>query len=109
MGIYMIWSVICVIMMIFGICAWISKSPVRFWNVGQEIQVSNIKKYNRAVAKLWVVFAAGFEVIGLPIMGGQNSAGVVITILGAMFLSIALMIAYTRIEKKYRVYYNHER
>lgn len=104
MRVYLIWAVGCSVLFVFGTYAWFAKKPVSFWTINQKIQVSNIKKYNRAVAKLWFVFAAGLAVLGLPLMAGQNSAWIVITILGAMFWAIAFMIVYTRIEKKYRIY-----
>ena len=30
---------------VLGIISWRSEKPVRFWNISQEIQVSDIKKY----------------------------------------------------------------
>jgi len=41
--------------------------------------------------------------LGVPLLQGQNTAGVILPILGAMFLSIIAMAVYvTVIEKKYR-------
>lgn len=104
MYIVCMWLVISGIFVILGIAAWNSKKAVRFWTLSQQIQVSDVKKYNRAVAKMWFVFAVIFSVIGLPVLAGQNSAWIVFTILGGMFWAVALMAVYTRIEKKYRIY-----
>lgn len=104
MYIVCMWLVISGIFVILGIAAWNSKKAVRFWTLSQQIQVSDVKKYNRAVAKMWFVFAVIFSVIGLPVLAGQNSAWIVFTILGGMFWAVALMTVYTRIEKKYRIY-----
>ena len=89
---------------VLGIISWRSEKPVRFWNISQEIQASDIKKYNRAVSKMWFVFAVYLAAAGLPVLAGQNNAWIVWTILGSMFGAIALMIVYVKIEKKYRIY-----
>ena len=102
MKLYLFWLAGDAVTLIFGIYAWLAKEPVRFWTVGQKIQVNSIKKYNRAVAKLWFLLTIGLAVLGLPLISGQNSAWIVVTILGTVFLSIIFMAVYTRIEKKYR-------
>ena len=44
-----------------------------------------------------------FTLIGLPLLDGQNSGLIIISILGAMLISIAAMVAYVvGIEPKYR-------
>ncbi|MCI9124742.1 MAG: hypothetical protein HFH35_11850 [Eubacterium sp.] len=87
-----------------GIYALISKSPVRFWNIQQKIEVTDIKKYNRVMAKMWILSAVLFIALGIPLLlVKQNSAWAVISILGIMFWAIGLMVVYTFIEKKYRI------
>lgn len=98
------WLLTSGIFVFFGIWARISKKPVSFWSFSQQIQVRDVKKYNRAVAKLWFVSAAIFVGIGLPLLAGQNSPWIVVTILGGMFLAIAMIVVYLRIEKKYRIF-----
>ena len=62
-----------------------------------------MKGYNRALGKLWCVYVVLFTFIGLPLLDGQNSGLIVITILAAMFISIGAMVAYAvGIEPKYR-------
>lgn len=99
-----IWLTASVLFAGIGLTAWNAKKAVRFWNITQQIQVRNVRKYNQAVAKMWFVFAGLFAVAGLPLLGGQNSPWIICSILGSMFLSIGLMIVYVRIEKKYRVH-----
>ncbi len=102
---YIIWSVMAVVFVLFGIYARAAKKPVSFWTVQVAIEVRDVKKYNRAVSKLWFGFAVLFEAIGFPLaLAGQQSAWAVVPIIGGMFWAIALAVVYTRIEKKYRIY-----
>lgn len=101
-GTFCIWLLASCMSAVIGFVSWRSKKAVGFWNLSQKIQVSDVRKYNHAVAKMWFVFSGIFAGIGLPILT-QNPIWAVITILGAVFSAIALMIVYTRIEKKYRL------
>ncbi len=102
---YLGWMIMSVVFYGLGGYAWVADKPVRFWNIAQQIQVCNIKKYNRAVAKMWVVFAFFWNVTGLPLLlAEQNSVWIVFSILGGMAWSIALMVVYAGIEKRYRIY-----
>lgn len=60
------------------------------------------KKSGRLLGKLWCVFSVIFILLGLPLLAGQNSALIIISILGMMFEMIGTMIVYTHIEEKYR-------
>lgn len=100
---FLVWSSVGIFFFIIGGYSLKAKRPVRFWNIQKEIEVSDTKKYNRAVAKLWFAFGSVMILLGLPLLAGQNSPIAVISILGMMFASIFLMVTYTRIEKKYRV------
>lgn len=74
-----------------------------FWANANVFEVSDVKKYNRAVAKLFGTFGIVLIVLGLPLLAGQNSAWAMLSIVGVMMESIAAMVVYTVvIEKKYR-------
>lgn len=80
-----------------------SAKPFGFWANAEVAQMRDVKGYNRALGKLWCVFGVLLILIGLPILLGEKSAGVIITILGTMLLSIGVMIVYVVvIEPKYR-------
>lgn len=67
------------------------------------IEITDLKKYNRATGSLFCIFGIVFIISGIPMMEGQNSAMILISILGVMFEVIAAMIVYTLvIEKKYK-------
>lgn len=80
-----------------------SAKPFGFWANAEVAEIKDVKGYNRALGKLWCVFGVLLILIGIPILLGENSAGVIITILGTMLLSIGAMVVYTVvIEPKYR-------
>lgn len=65
--------------------------------------VSDVKKYNRAVGLLFCFFGVVFILLGTPLLAGQNSPWIIISILGAMFEAIFAMVIYVLvIEEKYR-------
>lgn len=102
---FIIWEALPVFFLIMGIITYTSKSakPFGFWANAKVPEIIDVKAYNRALGKLWFVFAVLLGLLGIPLLGGQNSAGPVFTILGTVFLSIAMMVIYTVvIEKKYR-------
>ncbi len=100
---FVIWSAVCVILAGIGIWARRSKKAVSFFAGVEAPKVRDIRKYNRAVAVLWFVYAALFELLGLPLLFfRQNSAVFLVPVLGAALLSIALMIACSRILEKHR-------
>jgi len=62
-----------------------------------------VKKYNGAVSKLFIGYGIVFILLGLPMLSGQNSPWIILSIGGIMAESIAAMVIYTVvIEKKYR-------
>ncbi|NBJ98860.1 hypothetical protein D5282_16425 [bacterium 1xD8-48] len=77
--------------------------PFGFWANANTAPVSNVAAYNRALGKLFTVAGIVFILLGLPLLQGQNKAGVIISILGTMVECIVLMAVYTvKIEGKYR-------
>ena len=79
--------------------------PIGFWaNVEQLPKVNDINGYNRAVGKLWCAYGVAIALLGLSLLGGV--LGVILTILGTCWVSIALMVIYSVvIVKKYEVKY----
>ena len=87
---------------IYTMCA-NTQRPFGFWANARPFEVTDVKAYNKALGKLWIVFGAVVMVLGLPLLGGQNSAGIILSILGCMVLSIAAMVVYVVvIEPRYR-------
>jgi len=110
---FFIWLFISFLFIALGIYAFVCKKQVYFgfWaspfgirtHAEQNFPVNDLKAYNRAVGKLWIVFGIVLACLGLPILKGQNSPLIIFTILGTMAETIMVMAVYvTVIEKKYR-------
>lgn len=100
---YIVWALCGCIFFALGISAFVSKKPVGFYaNTKEPPKVTDVRAYNRAVGTLWTVCGAVFILLGLPLLAGQNSPLVLISIFGVVFECIALIAVYVCIEQKYR-------
>ncbi len=98
-----IWTVCACIFLIIGITTWNSQKETGFFTGVKPNQMKDVKAYNHAVAKIWFVFAILFELLGMPFLFfEQNSPIFLLSGIGTMFLVIGIIIAYMRIEAKYR-------
>ena len=100
---FIAWFAVGVLMIGMGICALFSKKPVNFWANANIGEVNHCKRYNCAVAKLFCLYGIVFIVLGIPLLAGQNSAWIFLSVVGVMIESIMAMVVYTLvIEKKYK-------
>lgn len=102
---FIIWLLVSIAFIILGIYSCCSKKEVAFgfWVNADTFLVNDVKAYNHAVGKLWIVFGIVFGVLGIPLLRGQNSPLIILSILGVMVEAITAMVIYvTVIEKKYR-------
>ena len=100
---FFIWCLCGCLFIGIGVAAFFSKKPAGFWSNIEVFSVTDVKKYNRAVGKLFVVFGLVFIVLGLPLLAGQNSPYAIFSVLGVMISVIVLMAIYiTVIERKYK-------
>ncbi len=101
---FIIWSLVSAILFGISVLAWRSKKPVGFFTGVKPFEVNDTKKYNHSVAALWFVYAILIEICGIPLLFlEQNSVGFIPVILGVVVITIALLIVYSQIEKKYRL------
>ena len=101
---FVIWVFVSLVFVAIGICDLRAKEVVGFWSNGKKplVDEENIKAYNRAVGILWIAYAVVFMLLGFPLLAGDNSPLVVITLLGSLAEIVALMAVYVLvIEKKY--------
>ncbi len=101
---FIIWTIISIVFVYIGITTRKSNKPVNLFTFSDVPKVNDVKGYNRAVSNLWLVFTVLFEMIGISLLFiKQNSPFVVLIVLGVVFLVIGMMVAYIKIESKYRV------
>ena len=79
-----------------------AEKPAGFWANAETIKVSDIKGYNRAIGLLFISYGVIFILLGIPLLGGQNNAFILLSAVGVMFETIVIMAVYTLvIVKKY--------
>ena len=101
---FIIWSLNALIFPALGISCLKQKDAVGFFTLREAPKVTDVRKYNKAVAKLWFVSGIIFEALGVPLLFlEQNSPLFVPVILGTFALIIGLIVVYMRIENKYRI------
>lgn len=89
----------------YGLWAVFSKKqkPFGFWANAEQFPVRDVKGYNRALGILFFAFGVIFALLGIQLLNGQNSAGIMLSVLGTMLEVIVMMGIYILvIEKKYR-------
>ena len=100
---FVIWSAVCAVFIGIGISCLKSDKAVGFFTTGKPPVMKDDKRYNRAVAKLWFVFAAIFEVIGIPLFTlEQNSPQVILLVFAVLICVISFIAFYLKIESKHR-------
>ena len=102
---FAVWSAAGAAFIVLGIYVSFSKKEKAFgfWANAKTPPVTNIEKYNRALGRLECIYGVVFILLGLPLLAGQNSPLLIVSILGALFSAIAAMAVYEiGIVKKYR-------
>lgn len=102
---FIVWTILGFSFIGMGIYSIKAKKKVAFsfWANAEMFPVNDAAAYNRAVGKLWLVFGVVLLLLGIPLLKGQDSAALIVPILGTMAESIVAMGVYvTVIEKKYR-------
>ncbi len=102
---FIIWSVMGVGFIGMGIYDYCAKTtrPFGFWSNAKVADIKDVPAYNKALGKLFVAFGIIFIILGLPLLAGQNSPWIILSIAGVMVLAIISMAVYTiGIEAKYR-------
>ena len=99
---FIIWALVGVVIISLGIIDMFSKKPVGFWANVESVKVKDVKRYNRATGILFIVYGVVFVLLGIPLLEGQNSPYIIISIVGVMLETIIFMAVYSLvIEKKY--------
>lgn len=100
---FIIWAIVGCTMIGIGIWDLFSKKAVGFWANTKIFPVKDIKGYNRATGKLFIIYGVFFIALGIPLLGGQNTPYILLSVLGVVIETIAIMAIYSLvIEKKYK-------
>ena len=93
---FVIWTAVSCIFIGIGIYDLRTKShkEVGFWANVKTPSMSDVKAYNRAVGRLFIVYGIVMILLGLPLLGGQNSPAIILTIVGLLLETIAIMAVY---------------
>ena len=103
MAAFFIWCGCFLCFLILGIFCFFSRKQVGFWANAKPFPVSDIRGYNRACGFLWIFYSLLGILTGLPLLTPQNSALVLLSIVGVLADTILLILIYALvIEKKYR-------
>ena len=99
---FVIWSMVFLVFLGIGIWSWQSDKAIGFYTGTKPPEVTDVRKYNHSVAVLWFVYAGLFELLGLPFLLMKHNKLVFLwAVAGVPVISIALMIVYNRILRKY--------
>lgn len=100
---FVIWSIVAVIFLGIGISCRKSNEAVGFFTGCKPPAVEDVKRYNKAVSKLWFVSAGTYEVIGVPLLFLEQNSLLFVPIIFAVVIGlIVMMVAYLQIEAKYK-------
>ena len=92
---FTIWVLVGVFFIGMGVYSFKAKKAVGFWANAEMYEVVDVKAYNTAMGKLWIVFGFVFILLGIPLLSEQNSPLIFISIVGSLIEIIAIMIIYT--------------
>ena len=99
---FILWTVMGLLFIGNGLRCFNAKKPTGFWANGATAAVEDVKSYNRAMGKLWLVYGIVLIVLGIPLLLG-NGLWILLSCIGAMVEAVGSMAVYTLyIEKKYR-------
>ena len=91
---FIVWALFGCFMIGLGIRAFFSKKAVGFWTNIKTFPVNDIRGYNRATGKLFITYGFIFIVLGVPLLSGQNLPYILLSVLGVMIETIAMMAFY---------------
>lgn len=99
---FIVWAVVGLLLVALGVGDLFAKKPVGFWANAETVKVDDVKGYNQATGKLFIVYGVIFILLGLPLLA-QNKLFILFSMIGVMFETIITMAVYSlSVEQKYR-------
>jgi hypothetical protein len=93
------WEAAGIVFLLIGLYDYLNQrnEPVGFFSNLSSPSVTDVKAFNQSVGKAWLLYFAGYEVLGLLILFGNENVILFGTILGIAILSILLVAVYTAV------------
>ena len=77
---------------------WFSKEAVGFWGSKKMFEVTDIRKYNHAISKLYVVHGLVYIFLGLPLLTGHRK-WIIFSVAGVVVETIIFMAVHSLVIK----------
>lgn len=97
-----IWTACALLFAGIGVYDLHAKKQVGFWSNFKEPEMRDVPGYNRAVGRLFLGFAAVFELIGILIARAGDSPLTFLLVFAVPAEVIGMILLYLRIERKYK-------
>ena len=100
---FLLWCDCFLLFLILGIFCYFSRKQVGFFANIKPFPVKDVRAYNRSCGRLWMGYSLVGMVLGFPLLDGQNSALVLLSVLGVMGDTLGLILLHILvIEKKHK-------
>ena len=100
---FVIWSAVSLLLVGIVVWCWRSEKAVGFYTGVKPPEVTDVRKYNRSVGKLWFVYAVLFELLYVPLLiPALHHSGILWFGLGTPVITAGLLIGYHRVLQRYR-------
>lgn len=96
---FIIWCIWGVFLMCLAVYIWFSKKAIGFWGNKKMFEVTDIRKYNHAMSKLYGAYGIVFILLGLPLLA-EHSEWILLSIAGVVVESIVLIAVCSLVLKK---------
>ena len=100
---FIIWAISGCLIIAIGINIFFLKKQAGLMPNVNTPRIKDLKGYNHATGKLFVLFGVLFIVLGVPILFDKSSLFMLLSIIGVLILTIATLAVYILyIDEKYR-------
>ena len=82
-----------------GFIHMVFKKAIYFWGKKKMFEVTDIKKYNHAMSKIYVAHGIVLILLGLPLLTGHHK-WIIVSVAGVIVETIAFMVVYSFVIKK---------
>lgn len=96
---FIIWCIGGSFYICLAVYIWFSKKPIAFWGNKKMFEVTDIRKYNHAMSKLYCAYGIIFILLGLPLLAGY-SQWIFLAAAGVAMETIVLRAVYSLVIKK---------